>query len=54
MSKKPRIVLLHGTPVAVEPIQRAFEAIPRDLAEAAAVSGMAHRPRRRLKTARVM
>jgi Asp/Glu/hydantoin racemase len=24
MSKKPRIVLLHGTPVAVEPIQRAF------------------------------
>jgi aspartate/glutamate racemase len=26
MSKKPRIVLLHGTPVAVEPIQRAFAA----------------------------
>ncbi len=24
MSKKPRVVLLHGTPVAVEPIQRAF------------------------------
>jgi Asp/Glu/hydantoin racemase len=24
MSKKPRIVLLHGTPVAMEPIQRAF------------------------------
>ena len=24
MSSKPRIVLLHGTPVAVEPIQRAF------------------------------
>jgi aspartate/glutamate racemase len=24
MSTKPRIVLLHGTPVAVEPIQRAF------------------------------
>ena len=24
MSKKPRIVLLHGTPVALEPIQRAF------------------------------
>lgn len=24
MSKKPRIVLLHGTPVAVEPIQRSF------------------------------
>ena len=24
MSKKPRIVLLHGTPVAIEPIQRAF------------------------------
>ena len=24
MSNKPRIVLLHGTPVAVEPIQRAF------------------------------
>lgn len=26
MSKKPRVVLLHGTPVAVEPIQRAFAA----------------------------
>ncbi len=26
MSKPPRIVLLHGTPVAVEPIQRAFAA----------------------------
>ena len=26
MSKKPRIVLLHGTPVAVEPIQRSFAA----------------------------
>ena len=24
MSKKPRVVLLHGTPVAMEPIQRAF------------------------------
>ena len=24
MSKKPRIVLLHGTPVAVEPIQKSF------------------------------
>jgi Asp/Glu/hydantoin racemase len=24
MSRKPRIVLLHGTPVAVEPIQRSF------------------------------
>jgi aspartate/glutamate racemase len=24
MSRKPRVVLLHGTPVAVEPIQRAF------------------------------
>jgi aspartate/glutamate racemase len=24
MSKKPRVVLLHGTPVAVEPIQRSF------------------------------
>lgn len=24
MSKKPRIVLLHGTPVAMEPIQRSF------------------------------
>jgi len=24
MSKKPRVVLLHGTPVAIEPIQRAF------------------------------
>lgn len=24
MSKKPRVALLHGTPVAVEPIQRAF------------------------------
>jgi aspartate/glutamate racemase len=24
MSQKPRIVLLHGTPVAIEPIQRAF------------------------------
>ncbi|MDI1282810.1 MAG: aspartate/glutamate racemase family protein [Reyranella sp.] len=24
MSKKPRVVLLHGTPVAVEPIQHAF------------------------------
>ncbi len=24
MSKKPRVVLLHGTPVAVDPIQRAF------------------------------
>lgn len=24
MAKKPRIVLLHGTPVAVEPIQRSF------------------------------
>jgi len=24
MSNKPRIVLLHGTPVAIEPIQRAF------------------------------
>ena len=24
MSKKPRIVLLHGTPGAMEPIQRAF------------------------------
>lgn len=26
MSKKPRIVLLHGTPVAMEPIQRSFAA----------------------------
>ncbi len=26
MSQKPRIVLLHGTPVAVEPIQRSFAA----------------------------
>ncbi len=26
MSKKPRIVLLHGTPVAVEPINRSFAA----------------------------
>lgn len=26
MSKKPRVVLLHGTPVAIEPIQRAFAA----------------------------
>ncbi len=26
MSNKPRVVLLHGTPVAVEPIQRAFAA----------------------------
>ena len=26
MSRKPRIVLLHGTPVAVEPIQRSFAA----------------------------
>ncbi len=24
MSNKPRVVLLHGTPVAIEPIQRAF------------------------------
>ena len=39
MSKKSRIVLLHGTPVAVEPIQRAFatrwpEAEPVDLLDA--------------------
>jgi aspartate/glutamate racemase len=39
MSKKPRIVLLHGTPVAIEPIQRAFatrwpEAEPVDLLDA--------------------
>src|SRR5687768_13195044 len=26
MSKTPRIVLLHGTPVAVEPIQKSFAA----------------------------
>lgn len=26
MAKKPRVVLLHGTPVAVEPIQRSFAA----------------------------
>ncbi len=39
MSKKRRVVLLHGTPVAVEPIQRAFatrwpEAEPVDLLDA--------------------
>jgi aspartate/glutamate racemase len=39
MSNKPRIVLLHGTPVAIEPIQRAFatrwpEAEPVDLLDA--------------------